>query len=97
LGHSSCGCWALVINDNGILEFKLRCEKFSFKSGYSMYLETDTHIAVTYNGLDISFYINGGLANRMTTPLAMSCGGDLDIGRYSSTDSEKFLGKISFV
>jgi len=87
LGHSSCGCWGLLINEDGQLDFEVRCDGTVFSSGFSMYLGADVVIAVTYDGTTADFYINGGLANSENILLSMRCGGDLDIGSYSITQS----------
>jgi len=25
-GHSSCGCWALLLNEKGQIDFEIRCD-----------------------------------------------------------------------
>jgi len=52
-----------------------------------MALGVETSIVVTYDGSEASFYINGGLANRQKILFNMKCGGELDIGCYSVTQS----------
>lgn len=84
-GHSSCGCWALILNEKGSIDFEIRCEGVIFNSGFSMALNTDTTIVVTYDGSEASFYINGGLSNKEKILFNMKCGGELDIGCYSVT------------
>jgi len=37
-GHSSCGCWALLLNERGQIDFEVRCEGVVFSSGFSMAL-----------------------------------------------------------
>jgi hypothetical protein len=84
-GHSSCGCWALVINEKGGIDFEMRCDGIIFSSGFSMPLMTDVAIAVTYDGSEAAFYVNGGLSNKENALFDMKCGGDLDIGSYGVT------------
>lgn len=36
LGHSSCGCWALLLNVEGILTFGPRCDENIISSGYHL-------------------------------------------------------------
>lgn len=57
-GHSSCGCWALLLNAEGQIDFGPRCTTDFLHSGYSMELETETKIAVTYDGFKGTIYIN---------------------------------------
>lgn len=84
-GHSSCGCWALVVNDKGQLDFEIRCDGIIFKSGFSMPLMTEVTVVVTYDGSEASFFVNGGLSNKEKILLNLKCGGGLDIGVYSIT------------
>lgn len=39
LGHSSCGCWALLLNAEGILTFGPRCDENVVSSGYHLPVE----------------------------------------------------------
>jgi len=50
-----------------------------------MYLRNPVTIAVTYDGSEGFFYVNGGLANREPLNLNLHCNGELDIGWYSTT------------
>lgn len=60
--HSSCGCYALMLESNGQLSFGSRCGNM-IKSGFSMSLETDVNVAITYDGVILNFYVDGNLVN----------------------------------
>ena len=57
IGHSGCGGYALAIEQDYEIVFKIRCENNDFKSGFRMPLLAMVHIAVTYDGNQAIFYI----------------------------------------
>jgi hypothetical protein len=83
VGHSSCDCWGLIVNEHGSLDFEVRCTDTIFHSNFGMPLMTDTVVGVTYDGSEAKFFINGLLANKETITISLSCTGDLDIGSYN--------------
>lgn len=62
-----------------------------------MPLMTDVTIAVTYDGSEAAFYVNGGLSNKEKVLFDLKCGGDLDIGSYGVTQSQVFKGTIHYL
>ena len=56
VSHSSCGCYALIINVENEVIFKSRCKEDEFLSGYQMPLDYFVTIILTYDGKTTKFY-----------------------------------------
>jgi len=87
----------LIVNEKGEIDFEIRCDGVIFKSGFTMPLMTDISVVVTYDGSEAAFYTNGALTNKEKKLFNMKCGGDLDIGIYSVTQSQIFKGTIFYL
>ena len=57
IGHSGCGGYAIVIEEDYEIVFKIRCQSNEFKSGFRMPLKTFVDIVVEYDGFYAIFYI----------------------------------------
>jgi hypothetical protein len=62
-GHSGCGGYALTVNSQEFLSFKVRCVGPDFSFNYILPLNYYVTIAVVYDGKVIYGYINGVLFN----------------------------------
>lgn len=97
VGHSTCGCWALLLAATGEITFGIRCEDVTLKTGYSMPVEADTDIKMTYDGTMAIILINNEVINEKKMLFKFKCGGKLDIGGYSTSGGEVWPGLINFV
>lgn len=53
--------------------------------------------AITHDGCDSRFYIDGELKNKVKMDYDFQCGDGIDVGFYALTQGEYFLGKISYL
>lgn len=76
LSHSSCGCWHLFISDDGEISFGTRCGSIGtdiIKSGYTMLIEEDVSIVVTYDGVVLEIWVNGEKVQTENVLLSFTC------------------------
>jgi uncharacterized membrane protein YgcG len=85
------------MNSKGELTFGVRCEDSVVKSGYSIPIEEDVEVVVTYDGVKADIYANKSLRNSVKISFSFKCGGHLDIGGYTATKSEVWNGLINYI
>lgn len=83
IGHSGCNGYALIIDQHNEIIFKARCTENEFKTGYRMPIDTEVHIAITYDKQMISAYLDATMFNKEKKAFNFKCDKTFDIGSYS--------------
>jgi hypothetical protein len=85
------------MTSKGELTFGVRCEDTVIKSGYSIPVDEDVDVVVAYDGVKAEIYAQKVLRNVVKLSFSFKCGGHLDIGGYTTTKSEVWIGVINYV
>lgn len=85
MSHSNVGCWAVMINSEGQLQFSARGKTPIFMAQYTMPLNTEVFFAVTFDGALVTFYVDGSQTNQQPAEYDFNCNGDgIDVGWYKT-------------
>jgi len=92
-----CEGMSITVDPNSELIIDIKCGKIVYKSGIYIPINYDSHISIAYDGVKISFYLDGDKINDVSTYFNLHFKPKISVGKSSEYNSDYFCGKIYFI